>query len=135
MVIARIVGCDGWLVSGLFVFYFLFFSHSNLWIWVVGGVVVDGFVQIWWCFGWLVEWWWVGFCWFVGVFLDLLRSEIMKKKKTFILLWNKHLKIISCYFSYTIKNCKMKMFSKIFHFETKRELIYSNLFLFSSHKK
>ena len=41
---------------------------------------LGGFVQIcWWC-GWSVEWWWVGFCQFVGDCLGLLGCEIWRFK-------------------------------------------------------
>ena len=41
---------------------------------------LGGFVQIcWWC-GWSVEWWWVGFCQFVGGCLGLLGCEIWRLK-------------------------------------------------------
>ena len=65
-----------WVVGRLF----FLFSLSNTWICVVGGVEVGGFVLIcWWCGG-LVEWWWVGFCQFVGGCLDLLGCEIWRLK-------------------------------------------------------
>ena len=71
MVVAEIVGCDGWLAN-----CFSFFPSSTRgfvwsmeWRWVIllrsiGGV------------GGSMEWWWVGFCQFVGGCLDLLGCEI-----------------------------------------------------------
>lgn len=65
MMVARIVGCDGWLASGFF-FPFLFFfalqyvDLSGQWngggwvcsdlamVWVVGRVVVGWVLPIWW---------------------------------------------------------------------------------------
>ena len=69
MVVARIVGCDGWLID-------CFFPLSNTWICVVGGVEMGSFVSIYGWGGWSVEWWWVEFCQFIGGCLDLLGCEI-----------------------------------------------------------
>ena len=77
MVVARIMGCDGWLTGW---FFFFFFPLSNMWICVVGRVEVGGFVLICWWYGWSMEWWWIVFCEFVGGCLDLLRCEILHVK-------------------------------------------------------
>ena len=41
---------------------------------------LGGFVRICWWYGWSVEWWWVGFCQFVGGCLGLLGCEIWRLK-------------------------------------------------------
>ena len=52
MVVAGIVGCDGWLAD-----YFFLFSLFNTWICVVIGVEAGGLVSIcWWCGGSVEGW-------------------------------------------------------------------------------
>ena len=48
----------GWWLAGFGLFFLLQFVDLSGQCSV--GVMVSGFVQIWWWFGGLVEWWWVG---------------------------------------------------------------------------